>query len=425
MAEWRGPLWVAVSGGVDSMVLLHVLRSMRHPCHVIHIDHGLRGAESDADLLFVKDHCARIGSPFQSEKVDVKTRAEQEHISTQMAARELRYSIFRGLAAEGPHRIALAHNQDDAIETLLLQLMQGMGAHSWQMIPPVVGPFIRPLLEIGRKDILEYAMHHDIAYREDSSNTDPYYLRNRVRMELLPMMEKWRPGVRRSLARTVKFSREIDHLINAHLEEKLTVMGGDGDGTKVAIRSILDHGTPLLELHHLLRPIGFHPDHIEDVAMALENGKVGATFAAGGHEVIVDRDHLLIVPVELSPRSWIIPNMQEIPVDLPLSIEVVQADAIDLQHGRSVAWLDLDSLEFPLEFGLWKNGDRIRPIGLNGSKLVSDILIDSKMPRNEKRKVMVLRSGKKIAWVAGLRVSEEHKARPASRSVVRIAVKGS
>src|SRR5690606_1450043 len=148
---------------------------------VIHIDHGLRGAESDADREFIREHCERKGIPFSVEKVDVRSRAEEEGISIQMAARDLRYAVLRKLAAEKRSTVALAHRQDDAIETLFIQLMQGMGTHGWRTIPPVAGPFIRPLLCCSRDEITTYATKHSIAFREDASNTDPKYLRNRIR----------------------------------------------------------------------------------------------------------------------------------------------------------------------------------------------------------------------------------------------------
>ena len=423
MAEWREPLWVAVSGGVDSMVLLHLLRTLRHPCHVVHIDHGLRGSESDLDHQFVKQYCENNKIPFVGERVDVNELAQRKGISVQMAARELRYEFFSKLTAQGPPRLALAHHQDDAIETLILQLIQGMGAHSWQMIPPIAGPFIRPLMEISREEIMKYAEENSIQYREDRSNSDPHYLRNRIRHELLPLIESWRPGVRRSLARTVELSREIDHLIKVHLEQKLdNEVDGRGE-RKIPIASIMESGTPKLILHHLLRSHGFHPDRLEDILIALEARRTGTTFTGNGIEVIVDRDHLLMAPIEEPPRSWTINSLDQLPFDLPLEFTITSADRIDLSEGPTVAWLDLTTITFPLIYRPWRSGDRIRPIGLDGSKLISDILIDAKMPRNEKQKVMVLESGAEIVWLPSFRISDRHKATPDTEKVLRVALR--
>ncbi|MDQ3100373.1 MAG: tRNA lysidine(34) synthetase TilS, partial [Bacteroidota bacterium] len=221
MAEWHEPLWVGVSGGVDSMVLLHLVQALRHPVSVVHVDHGLRGTESDADLDFVRSYCDQHQISFTYRKVDVKSLVETRGISVQMAARELRYAVFRECIAAGPAKVALAHHQDDAIETLFIQLMQGMGVNGWRTIAPVSGGIIRPLMQTSRAEILSYAEEHGIRYREDASNAEQKYLRNKIRHELMPMLESWRPGVRRSLSRSIDLLREMDHVVQGHLNSQL------------------------------------------------------------------------------------------------------------------------------------------------------------------------------------------------------------
>lgn len=424
MSEWREPLWVAVSGGVDSMVLLHVLQALRHPCHVVHVDHGLRGAESEADQLFVKEYCERNALPFKGVKVDVNALIDEGKLSTQMAARELRYAVLTSLVDEGPRKLALAHHRDDAIETLFINLMQGMGLHGWRTIPPISGPFIRPLMGTSREEILAYARENEIEYREDPSNSEQKYLRNKIRHELLPLIESWRPGVRRSLWRSVDLLREMDGVIQEDLQERL----GDkrelsSPSMQIPFAEILDHGSPMLTLHFLLRKQGFHPDRLEDILIAMQEGRTGATFSDGGMKVTIDRGRLIVEKLGEGPLAWTITSLDDLPQDLPLTICIVNATDVDLTKGMRTAWLDLAKLQFPLEYRLWKKGDRMKPIGMKGSKLISDILIDAKVPRNEKERVHVLVSEGKIVWLQGFRIGEGFEAKPHTRSVVKMMMK--
>lgn len=421
----REQLWVAVSGGVDSMVLLHLLHELRHPCQVAHVDHGLRGAESDADHAFVEAYCQERSIPFRSIKVDVKHHAVSFGSSLASAARELRYAWFNELVAEGPAIMALAHHQDDAIETLFIHLMRGMGLHGWETIPVRSGPFVRPLLGERRAEIAAYAAHHHIPFREDASNADPKYLRNRVRHELLPLLENWRPGTGRTLGRSVAIMRELDVLAQRTVGTALAAITPDEDGTlRIPFSRIMERGTPRLILYHALRDVHLHPDRVEDILRAIENRSVGASFPADTMTVYVDRDELVVAKVQQEPCAWIIRSWEDLPADAPLMIEAVPASGIDLEQGPQVAWFDVSSLRFPLELRPWHDGDRMRPLGLGGSKLISDVLIDAKVSRDRKAGTYVLVSDGVIAWLCGHRIAEGFQARPDSRSVLRCAWEG-
>lgn len=419
LAQADEPLWVAVSGGVDSMVLLHLLRELGHPCHVAHVDHGLRGAESDADVVFVRAFCEGRSIPFRTIKVDVRAEVALSGASVQSAARELRFAWFNELVAQGPTTLALAHHGDDAIETLFIHLMRGMGLHGWETIPPRSGPFIRPLLAEGRDGIMAYAVRHGIPFREDGSNADPKYLRNRVRHELLPLLESWRPGTQRTLGRNILLLRELDALAQQHVTGALSdiVTGPDGT-TRIPFARILEGGAPRLVLYRALANLGLHPDRYDDLLDAISNRSVGASFPAGDHTVFVDRQELVIAPV-IAPRSWIISDPSNVDPGVPLSFISCDTADVDLAQGASVAWLDAPALRFPLELRSWRDGDRMHPIGLGGSKLVSDILIDAKMARDRKARCQVLTSDGAIVWLCGLRVAEGFQAKATSRSVWR------
>lgn len=413
-------LWVAVSGGVDSMVLLHLLRSLGHTCHVAHVDHGLRGAESDADRAFVMEYCEQEGISFVHRKVDVKASALADGRSTQMAARDLRYAWFRELVKEGPHTLCLAHHADDAVETLLLGLIQGFGTRGWSSIPYRSGPFVRPLRDVDRAAILEYAHGHDLSWREDKSNDDPRYMRNRVRHELLPLLEEWRPGAQRTLERNTVLLSEMQTLAERRVEQALSHVRQEQDGMKrLAFEAIMQEGIPRFVLHEFLRGKGFHPDVITQVIDAIERKNVGALFFGDAYQVLVDRSDLIVGPCTERSPSWTIGSTTEVPADAPVTISSVDAASIDLEAGPNVAWFDAEHLTFPLVLRPWKSGDRIRPVGVAGSKLVSDILIDAKVPRSVKDRTYVLADKDRIIWVCGHRIARDARAGTDGTDVLR------
>lgn len=416
-------VWVAVSGGVDSMVLLHVLQALGHPCRVAHVDHGLRGEASDGDRAFVEAHCAKYGLPIEVARVDVKARAEVTGESKQMAARALRRTWFHELIERGPQKLATAHHADDAVETFFLGLIQGMGARGWGSIPVQKDGIIRPLITVTRDEILAYARAHDIRWREDASNTEEAYLRNRVRHELLPMLEGWRPGTQRTVARNVRLFGELDQLARAAGEAALNGITPEMDGTlRVPFERILG-STPLLVLHHLLRGQGFHPDRFDDILQAMREGRTGARFPGEGVEVFVDRQTLVLAQHRSHP-TWVIPAHDAVPADAPIRVVRCAASSIASDPSTAIAWLDADRIGFPLELRPWRIGDRMRPAGLGGSKLISDILTDAKVPRDTKERAYVLADPERIIWLCGLRLAEGVKATPESADVLRVEWSG-
>lgn len=416
------PVWVAVSGGVDSMVLLSLLHSLGHPCHVIHVDHGLRGAESDADRDFVVQWCTERGLPVKVLRVDVQAEQQAHGGSIQMAARALRYAAFHKALADGPNKLALAHHADDAIETFFVNLMRGMGLRGWSTIPVRSGPFVRPLRFQSREAIERYAREFGILYREDASNADHHYLRNRIRHQLLPALEALRPGTRKVLYRDTLFLGELQLAAEAHAEAMLKDLRPDPDGSlRVPFALILDGHIPRLILRRLLGQKGFHPDALEGILQAMHEEHTGARFISGDHVALIDRDHLVITQHQEPAVVLHIPSPLNIPEHAALSISACSVHDVDLSQGPSVAWLDADSVHFPLELRPWKPGDRMQPLGMTGSKLVSDILTDAKVPGDRKQRMLVLTSQGRILWLCGMRIAEGVQVRPDSQGVLRIS----
>ncbi len=416
MLAENAPVHVAVSGGMDSVVLLHVLRSMGFVCSVVHIDHGLRGEESDADRMFVQALCARLRVPCQVFRVDVEARMAKSGLSKQMAARELRYEVFHALLAGGVP-IALGHHRDDALETFFLHLLRGTGSNGWGTIPPKVGGFLRPLIDVDRSAIEGYAREHGVDFRDDSSNASDAYLRNRVRHELLPLLEALRPGARSTIARSLSALRELTALAKEHTAE-LAKPDADEVDHAIPIDQVLRSVAPLLTLRTMIGE-GAHPEMLEDLHAAMIEGKTGVRFPVHGRTAIVDRHQVVVVHDKAPTGPWIIEAPHDAVGDLPLRSCVVGPDEVDLSQGPSVAWLDLDQLAFPLELRAWRAGDRMRPIG-TGSKLISDLLTDAKVPAHRKADALVLVSRGVVVWLCGYRVAEGFQATPRSGRVLRL-----
>lgn len=415
----REPVWVAVSGGVDSMVLLHVLRSLGHECSVVHVDHGLRGAESDGDRHLVEEHCHALGIRIHVEQVNVEGHAALKHLSTQMAARELRYEVFaRALGGDGPKKLAMAHHADDALETLLMNLMRGTGIAGWATIPPISGPFIRPLIGIGRNEVMAYAREHGVAYREDSSNADTHYLRNRVRHELLPMIDALRPGAHQVMLREVEQLRSMTGVVDRTFQ---ALRGSvDAGAHSVPFKAIEASGAPVLFLQWLLTGKGFHPQVIDAMYGSAKAGRTGSRFLSSSHVITVEREGLHIVP--RSDQAWPEVRIKEdlmIDPHAGIAASYCSGESIDPAQ-RGAVWLDADRLSFPLLLRTWQDGDRMRPSGLGGSKLISDILTDAKVPSAGRQLHRVLVSGTEIICLLGQRTAEGYVAGPGTGRVLKL-----
>ena len=413
------PVWVGVSGGVDSMVLLHVLHALGHPCFAAHVDHGLRGAESDGDREMVASYCVLHGIPFRSTSVDVHALAMRPGMSTQMAARELRYAWFHELIAERPIPFALAHHADDAVETLFIDLLRGTGVRGWGSIAPKAGGFVRPLLCVGRAEVMRYAEEHGVPFREDSSNADPTYLRNRIRHELMPLLDRMRPGARAAMARSVALLRDLETSADVPVRTAIAALPTDANGgVPVPFAALTSSGSSLLLLHALLRPRGFHPDTIDRIRDAVQARSTGARFGSADHTVIVDRDALIITKERGPLPAYIIDPDVPQPDGAPFVWSFIPAASLQVPQDMYAVALDADRLVFPLELRPWRPGDRMRPIGLNGSKLISDILTDAKVPAHTRHAVHVLTSGGAPVWLVGHRLAEGVQATTASARVM-------
>ena len=397
---------LTVSGGVDSMVLLSLMASLGYRFGVAHCNFQLRGAESDEDEVIVAREAARYGVPCYNRRFDTAAEMERTGESMEMTARRLRYAWFEELRREhGYAAIAVAHHADDSIETFFINLLRGTGLRGLTGISTRMGRVVRPLMFASRREILEYAVAQKIPFREDSSNRSTKYLRNKIRLGLIPRIREINPKftdlMRRNIERLTDTQLFIDAAV-AHMREDV-VTQADGIATIHVERIEAAYPRNFAVYELLSSQYGFKGDVCDALCRALSEAATGRRFYAREYVATVDRGRILVeriapgdaceVTVEQGTQRSYCGNM------------VLYFEACDIDDIRAydvpeqVALLDADLLRYPLRLRRWREGDTFIPFGMEGRKKVSDYLIDRKVSLPEKQRQFVLLSGDEIVWL--------------------------
>ena len=393
----RGVL-VALSGGADSVALLRLLLALNYRCEAAHCNFQLRGEESERDELFVRRLCSDLQVPLHTIRFDTMQRVKESHLSVEMAARQLRYDWFEQLISERHlQAVAVAHHQDDSIETMLINLIRGTGIDGLLGIQPRHGHVVRPLLALSRQDLLAYLERLRQPYVTDSTNLHDTYVRNKIRLHLLPLMEQINPSVRESLTRTMSHLQQASQLYHQAVDEALAPLTHSADGTlQISIAKLMQSASPQALLHELLMPQGFNRAQEEAIYRTL-NGPSGRTFCSATHQLIKDRERLYILPI--APKAA--PTLQ---------IEYVKINnQFTLPRTSEVACIDAAKVTEPLTLRLAAEGDWFIPLGMKGRKKLSDYLTDCKVPLHLKRQQYVVCCGQKIVWVVGRRLDNRFR----------------
>lgn len=396
-------LLVALSGGADSVALLRLLLSEGYSCEAAHCNFHLRGAESDRDEVFVQQLCRQLGVRLHTVHFNTSIYAEQHHISIEMAARELRYEWFEQLRQHiAASFIAVAHHQDDSVETILLNLIRGTGINGLQGIRPRYGFVVRPLLCLGRKEIIAYLDSIGQTYVTDSTNLQDEYLRNKIRLRLLPLMQEMNPSVKESILRTARYLNDVSLLYRAGIEEgKKRVMTPEG----ILISALKQEPAPETLLFEILHPLGFNTTQMKDIRHIME-GQPGKVVSSGQWQVLKDRNLLLIAPRPAVGKPLI--RMEEHDY----------TDDFVIPRQKETACFDRDKLKAPLSLRLWRQGDCFVPFGMKGRKKVSDYLTDRKFPLLKKQQQWVLCCGEEIVWLVGERADNRFRIDSQTRRVL-------
>ena len=399
---------VALSGGADSVALLRLLLSLGYTCEAAHCNFHLRGAESDRDELFVRHLCREQQVPLHTVHFDTEREAKERHISIEMAARELRYNWFEEVRKEcNAAVIAVAHHQDDSVETFLLNLIRGTGINGLRGIQPGNGKIVRPLLCLDRKEIVDYL--HDIGqdYVTDSTNLQDEYTRNKIRLNLLPMMQEINPSVKESILKTAEHLEDAAAIYNKGIEEaKKRILTQEG----ILIRALQQETAPETVLFEILYPLGFNAAQVKDIYRAL-NGQPGKIFTGNGWRVVKDRELLLIEPLQDIVKP-----------DLEIK-EYDYTPCFVIPRDKSTACFDADKLRHPLSLRLWRQGDTFVPFGMKGRKKVSDYLTDRKFSLLRKEQQWVLCCGDDIIWLVGERTDNRFRVDEQTKKVLVVITK--
>lgn len=437
---------VAVSGGPDSTALLHVLRRLSPArnlaLHVAHVHHGLRGKEADEDAAFVEKTASDLGLPHETICVDVRTRAQQDRSSLAVAARAARYEALEAVRAKcGASCVATAHTMDDQAETVLMRLIRGTGPAGLAGIPPLRGTIIRPLLAVRRASLAEYLDARGISFRIDSSNADLRQARNRIRGELLPLLCSYNPRIVPALARLANMAREEE----TAFDEVLSLF--DPAGAETAVR-LLRERPPEAVLRRLVsqqvaretrRFVSPGAGEVGRLTSLLVRGKPGdRTPLAAGDWGVRGYDGLLIRsarggPVRPLPETPLtVPGETAVPaLGIGIKAETERRETERGEGGKGetergarthFAVLDADRIEGPLVVRTRRPGDRISPLGMKGTKKLQDILVDAKVPRDERDRVPIVADGRGIVWVVGLRLDRRAAAVPETRRPMALTV---
>jgi tRNA(Ile)-lysidine synthase len=408
------PILVAVSGGLDSVVLLDVLHRLGAQVAVAHCHFGLRGEEADADEQFVRKLAKQYGAPYYAEFFQTKEFAEQEGISTQMAARLLRYRWFEQVRqTQKLAYVATAHHQRDSAETMLINLIHGTGLAGLHGIQAKNGHVVRPLLGVDKDFLNDYLVENRLLWREDSSNDSPVYQRNLLRQEVLPVLREINPNLDHTLQTTAERVGGAEEIVRRYVADTAAqARRNEAEVTYLDIRLLQNTAATTLVLHELLRPFGFSYVVVKEIVGAFM-AEPGRRFDSPTHRLVKDREQLVITPRNLQKFGTVPINagQEALKIDgLHLRLALHEAAGLEVPRGKAVAALDADLLKFPLTVRPWKEGDWFMPIGLKGKKKLSDFLIDQKVPLNLKDQVQVLVSGDgKIAWVIGFRPDERFR----------------
>ncbi|CAH2559912.1 tRNA lysidine(34) synthetase TilS [Cardinium endosymbiont of Oedothorax gibbosus] len=416
---------LAVSGGVDSVVLAHLFKQACLPFAIAHCNFNLRGAEAAATTAFVKALAESYQVPFCSTQFDTTTFACHHKVSIQMAARSLRYQFFDKLLQQhGWHQVATAHHWDDAIETILLNFIKGTGIRGFYGIQPLHGQVIRPLLFARKKEIIDYAQQEKLHWHEDSSNRCNHYQRNFIRNKVIPLLHQVNPNFETTTQETATKLKDIGSFFEGHLAQIKKEISHFKDGIHyLAIDPIVHQPWAATVAFELLRPYGFTFQQIKKLTTATMTS--GKRIHSTGYTLYVDRKEWLISKKKRSlfQQALVTVTTQSIAYGShALHLQTYDRADYILKKTVMIGAFDYHMLQFPLIIRPWQAGDLFYPLGMQGRKKISDLLIDLKIPMAIKNKVLVVTSNDQIIWVVSHRIDERFKVAQTTKAVFEIIV---
>ena len=416
-------LILALSGGIDSMVLADLLLKAKVEFVAAHCNFHLRGEESDGDEKYVREYAERHGIQCFVKHFDTEQYAAEQGISIEMAARDLRYAWFEELRQQLDYnKIAVAHHADDQAETFFINLLRGAGLRGLKGMQPQNGVIIRPMLWASREQIHQYAIENSITWREDHTNAETVYLRNKIRNQLLPVFDELHPEARQGLYKSLEHLSSENELYRELLNERLAqVVEQEGDVMTLKYSSLLTSHFSLQLLFDWLRQYNFNTDQCHFIFEAMETG-IGNQYYSPTHQLVIGRNELQLSEIKSVSDEEIRIEVGEEKILSPIYLRFSQVERTSdfiIDKSPNVAQLDAEKIQFPLTLRHWRHGDRFHPLGMKGSKLLSDFFVDQKFTEAQKENVFLLvTADNQILWVVGHRIDDRFKVTSETKSIL-------
>jgi tRNA(Ile)-lysidine synthase len=411
-------LLIACSGGLDSVVLTHLMKQLECEIALAHCNFSLRGKESDGDEMFVIGLAKSLEIPVFAETFDTKKFAEEHKISTQMAARDLRYNWFAEILKDFKYDYLLtAHHLDDDLETFFINLTRGTGLNGLTGIPKENNKIIRPLLKFSRQEILQYAETNNFKWREDSSNQKTDYLRNKLRLEVLPKFKETNESILKNFQKTQQNLQASQNLIDDYmaLVFKLVISGGS-NSYKINIQKLKELPNTDALLYELLHGFGF--TEWDDVSNLLD-AQTGKMVFSKTHQLLKNRDELILTEIsdENISEEFLVPKTG---ITSPINLKIETSKYIG-ETEKNLIYIASEKLKFPLKLRKWRSGDSFQPFGMKGKKKLSKFFKDEKIPLTEKEKIWLLLSDDQVVWVIGHRMDDRFKVTENTSEILKIS----
>lgn len=433
----------ALSGGPDSVCLLHILSELRDEYKIklsaLYIDHRLRPEETTFEIDFCKKICDSLNIALFSKTIDVESFAKTEGLNKQEAARELRYRAFYETAGElKADKIALGHNRDDQAETVLIRLIRGSGTSGLSAIPPVRGKIIRPLIDIERAEIEDFLDKLNVSFVVDSSNLTDRYLRNKIRHVIMPEIKKINPAAIKIISRTSDIFRDEERYFDILVTKSLMKLISRKNDYSIELFTTPMEILDTVILRRVLRRAidatkglkGISFLHIEDIIKLLKSGRSGDRIFLPNNIRVIKKYSVLTITSEEPKRlsSYVIEELGEIRLvesSLNLFTEILNANETDdMGDGKKIAFINADKLIFPLLIRARKSGDYFYPLGLGKRKKLQDYFVDEKIPRDERDSIPLLINGNgEIVWIVGYRIDDRYRIEKNTKKILKCTVR--
>ena len=415
-------LLIAISGGIDSVVLAHLCSQLNLNFSLCHCNFNLRGQESDDDEAFVTSLAKTLKTLVYTTSFETEKYATKNKVSIQVAARDLRYTWFYKLLDANQYDYVLtAHNTNDNLETFIINLTRGSGLEGFTGIPPVNQKSVRPLLAFSRDDITLFAIKNGIVWREDRSNASIKYVRNKVRQKVIPILKELNPHVLESFQNTIEYLNESQSIINDAVKNiTANVVSYENDVLKISCKEIDKLSNKKAYLYQLLQGYGFTAwNDIVDLISA----QPGKQIFSNTHRLLKDRNFLILTTINKSQsiKGPILIDQKVSKITNPIKLTIQNTDDYTSKNKEQII-IDKDLVNYPLSLKKWHHGDAMYPTGMKGSKKISQLFKDNKLSLLDKEKIWILADAKDhIIWVIGLRQDRRYLVNKTSKNRLKIS----